>query len=155
MICGQKLGLNFKKLVLDVPSLQEVSSVLQLGLSQHFETVDVSVTDCPDLTKAPFHLAQTGLSGNEKVADIGGPPYLAPLVQRDKYYSLKDMAALLDLNHSAFMIGAGAGPFKEIGTNCELMPNILLEESQTKINNQTHYAKVSDLSFDISMLNAI
>jgi hypothetical protein len=29
-------------------------------LKSNFEQVEVEVVDCPDLTKAPFHLAATG-----------------------------------------------------------------------------------------------
>ncbi|CAG2170709.1 unnamed protein product [Oppiella nova] len=144
MFCGQKLGLNYKTLDLKVPSLEEVSRVLRDGLTPFFETVDVSVVDCPDLRQPPFHLAQRGLSGDEKVADIGGVPYLVPLVQRDKYYSLKDIASVMEMDDNAFLIGAGAGPHREVGVNCELMPNIWFEDKQTKINNRTHIAKVDE-----------
>jgi len=142
---GQRAGLTYKKLDLDVPSLEEVSQVLQKGLSQHFQDVDVSVVQCPDLKQKPFNLAHNGLCGNEKIADVGGPPYLIPLVQRDKVYSLKDIASVLEMGDKAFLLGASAGPFNVVGVNSELMPNVSFEKNQTDqtlITNRTHFAKV-------------
>ena len=37
-----------------VPSLEELVGVLQKGLTDNFAEVQVSVVDCPDLTKEPF-----------------------------------------------------------------------------------------------------
>ncbi|XP_054168677.1 ester hydrolase C11orf54 homolog [Oppia nitens] len=144
MFSGHKLGLTYRKLDLNPPSLEEVSHVLRVGLKEDFEVIDVSVVECPDLRQSPFHLAQRGLSGNEKIADIGGVPYLAPIVQRDKYYSFKDMVSVMEMNEKAFFIGAGAGPFKEVQTNCELMPNISFENNCNDITNKTHFAKIDE-----------
>lgn len=150
MSCGEGLGLSYKKVDLNPPSLEEVSGVLLKGLQQYFETVNVSVVECPDLRREPFYLAQKGLCGNEKIADVGGPPYLIPTPQRDKVYSLKDIASVLGLGNDAFLLGAGAGPFHVVGTNCELMPNISFEKNtsnETITNNKTHFAKVFNTSF--------
>jgi hypothetical protein len=154
MTSGKKVGLTFKKIELTVPSLEEVRDVLQKGLKQYFETIDVSIVKCPDLRQKPFNLAHSGLCGNEKIADVGGPPYLVPFPQRDKIYSLKDIASVLCMEDNAFLLGAGAGPFHVVNTNCELMPNISFEKNetnQTLTNNRTHFAKVSKCLFQLNI----
>jgi len=151
MTSGERVGLNFKKIELTVPSLEEVRDVLQKGLKQYFETIDVSIVKCPDLRQKPFNLAHSGLCGNEKIADVGGPPYLIPFPQRDKIYSFKDIASVLGLRDNAFLLGAGAGPFHVVKTCCELMPNISFEKNQTLINNRTHFAKVSKCLFQLNI----
>ena len=60
-----------------------------------------------------------GLNGNPVLIDVGGPPYLLPLVQRDKVYDLKHIAKLTGLDTVA-LIGAGAGPYSYAGVNCEV-----------------------------------
>jgi hypothetical protein len=154
MTSGEREGLTFKKMELTVPSLEEVRDVLQKGLKQNFETIDVSIVKCPDLRQKPFNLAHSGLCGNEKIADVGGPPYLIPFPQRDKIYSFKDIASVLGMGDNAFLLGAGAGPFHVVDTCCELMPNISFEKNQTNqtlINNRTHFAKVSKCLFQLNI----
>ena len=76
--------------------------------------------DSPDFRQAPFHLASEGLSGSPRLADVGGPPYLVPTVQRHKVYNLTDVAKEIKLPGCTF-IGAGAGSSRLAGCNCELM----------------------------------
>lgn len=143
------MPLDIKKVILQKPALEEVAKILNDGLAKYFEHACVSVVECPDLTQSPFHLAAPGLGGQTAIADVGGPPYLAPLVQRDKKYSYEQIASLVvdKTSESAFLIGASAGPFHLVGQNCELMPNMLLKRNESGvfkvIKNNTHYAKVN------------
>ncbi|XP_021194852.3 ester hydrolase C11orf54 homolog isoform X2 [Helicoverpa armigera] len=105
------------------PPLQEIVDVLSAGLTSTFETVSVSAEDSPDLTQSPYNLTSPGLTGNARLVEIGGPPYLLPLVQRDKLY---DLAALAQHLHRdpALLAGAGAGPWPHLGVNCEGIINL-------------------------------
>ncbi|KAL3857668.1 hypothetical protein ACJMK2_012310 [Sinanodonta woodiana] len=132
-------NLTVQKENLHVPALDEVAKILQDGVSKNFASVSVNVVDCPDLTQDPFYLSSAGLCGNPRLADIGGPPYLIPLVQREKIYSFPTIAELVELPN-AFMIGAGAGPAHLLGVNTELINNIKLSEPPV---NNAHTAKVS------------
>uniref|UniRef100_A0A2P2I8E8 Ester hydrolase C11orf54 homolog n=1 Tax=Hirondellea gigas TaxID=1518452 RepID=A0A2P2I8E8_9CRUS len=107
-----------------VPSLSEVCDTLQDGLSRNFETVKVEVVDCPDLTQSPFCLSGRGLCGSPRIADVGGPPYLLPHVDRTKLYDIANLTKLINLPN-AFVVGAGAGPFPFVGQNSELMANVV------------------------------
>lgn len=119
-----------------VPSLQQVSEVLQCGLSSYFREVSCSVVPCPPLNEAPFHLASSGLSGSPRICDVGGVPYLVPIARPEKIYNFEEVAKLAGVPRG-FMVGAGAGPHHVVGTNSELMPNIKCGGP-----NETHFAKI-------------
>lgn len=65
-------------------------------------------------------LLQIGLGGKPRLVEIGGPPYLLPLVQREKLYDMSYIGKLTDIEPS-FLIGAGAGPWPYAGVNCEVI----------------------------------
>lgn len=69
------------------------------------------------LTSSPLFAA--GLGGSPRLVDIGGVPYLIPVVDRSKLYNLTEMAVLAELP-GAFLLGAGAGSSRVAGVNCEV-----------------------------------
>ncbi|KAH8601753.1 hypothetical protein B0O99DRAFT_588937 [Bisporella sp. PMI_857] len=131
-----------KKFPLDPPSLSELVPIINAGLAQNFESAAVEVTACPDLRAAPFHLAGLGISGSERIVDIGGPPNLHPTPKFEKQYSLLSILKDIELDHG-FLLGASAGPFHQLGYNSELMPN-LAKGLDGQVYNRTHYAKVAE-----------
>lgn len=95
---------------------------LTTGLKRNFADVSVDEVECPDLTAAPFHLASSGLSGSNTIVEVGGPPFLLPLVDRTKIYDFVNIARkVLPNAQSVFMCGAGAGPHPLISSNCEVI----------------------------------
>lgn len=106
---------------LNMFSLTASAKVLADGLVAHFRHVTVEVVDCPDLRQAPYHLAASGLSGSTTIVDIGGPPYLLPLVDRTKIYDLRQIAQLIQPNDTDILaIGAGAAYYPMLNSNCEV-----------------------------------
>lgn len=90
-------------------------------MNNNFAEVQVEVVECPDLTAAPFHLASSGLCGSPTIVDVGGPPYLLPLVDRTKIYDLVNLSRkVLPNAKTVYMCGAGAGPHTLINSNCEV-----------------------------------
>ncbi|TKC47919.1 hypothetical protein EI555_012961 [Monodon monoceros] len=55
-----------------VPSLEELVGVLRKGLMDNFADVQVSVVDCPNLTKEPFTFPVKGICGKTRIAEAGG-----------------------------------------------------------------------------------
>lgn len=121
-----------------VPPLEEVATVLQKALQKSFKEASVSVTDCPDLTKQPFGLEGKGLCGSPRLVEVGGVPYLMPLVQKDKLYDMQAVAKSTDLTN-AFVLGAGAGPHPYVGVNSELVANLTTGENAS---NGSHFIKI-------------
>jgi len=58
-----------------------------------------------------------------------------PTAQRDRNYNLADLPAMMKLKpgandgteSSVFILGAGAGPWQHLSTNCEMMANLSLK----------------------------
>lgn len=131
---------KFTKKELFCPSLEELAEVLGNGLLSMFTSVDVTVVHCPNLSEKPFMLASEGLCGNAALADVGGVPYLVPIAKKEKIYNIREITKQMNMPN-AFVIGAGAGPRHEVGTNCEMMANVRLGENEL-IN--THIAKLDE-----------
>ncbi|KAJ4991875.1 hypothetical protein SVAN01_02725 [Stagonosporopsis vannaccii] len=131
------------KYILSPPSLEELAGVLEAPLAANYEYTSVSVVECPDLRTAPFYLATKGLSGSERISDVGGQPNLFPRPQLDTIWNMLDLAKAMDMNDKGgSIIGAGAGPFHQVGRNCELAPNFSWSDGFKKVNNQTHFAQI-------------
>jgi len=137
--------LEIESRLLSLPNLEDVKSVLQKGLAENFDNVEVSVVECPDLTQAPFNLASKGLCGNPRVLDIGGVPYLVPIAQKNKLYDMKDYPKLTGFSskEDCLIIGAGAAPWTYLERNAEMMPNLLVKKDGTIIQ-KTHIARTHD-----------
>lgn len=133
-----------RRVPLNPPSLQDVAAAIESGLASNFTTSTASVAVPPDLRHAPFHLAGPGLSGHPRVADVGGTANLRPSPNLDKKYDLLDMSQLMEMpQDGGLLLGAGAGPFFDLGVNTELMPNMAWGAAAGgQVNNCTHYAQV-------------
>ncbi|KAF7552988.1 hypothetical protein G7Z17_g3954 [Cylindrodendrum hubeiense] len=134
-----------RKLALSPPSLDDLASAISGGLRSNFSTVSVSVATPPDLREGPFYLAGPGLSGNVRIADVGGQANLRPEPNRNAKYDLLAVSELMEMSpDSGVLLGAGAGPFHVLGYNSELMPNLAYgAASGGVLENCTHYAKVT------------
>ncbi|KAG7483764.1 hypothetical protein MATL_G00041850 [Megalops atlanticus] len=131
-----------EKFELHVPKLEELCKVLQDGLKTNFAHAGVSVVDCPDLSQHPFEFPVKGLCGKPRITDVGGVPYLVPLVQLDKVYSMNTVAKELELPR-AFILGAGAVSSKTVGMNAELMPLVLTESEGQAAVNGSYFSSIN------------
>ncbi|XP_059614336.1 ester hydrolase C11orf54 homolog [Phlebotomus argentipes] len=135
----------FEEKELFVPDAQELKEVLSSGLKKNFEQVSVDFVECPDLSQEPFNLASSGLCGSPTILEYGGAPFLLPLVQRDKLYDLDEICQKVSRarNISQYLVvGAGAGPFPLLGTNCEGVFNLKRNADGT-IVSKSHVALVN------------
>lgn len=131
-----------EKFAFHVPSLEELVGVLQKGLKENFADVQVSVVDCPDLTQEPFTFPLKGICGKPRIADVGGVPYLLPLVQKDKVYDLNIVAKEIQLP-GAFFLGAGAASSRVVGCNAELVPIVKATNETKPAVNGSYLAKIN------------
>ncbi|XP_061658801.1 ester hydrolase C11orf54 homolog isoform X2 [Syngnathoides biaculeatus] len=145
-----------EKAKLYVPDLEELRAVLQTGLKDNFAEVKVSVVECPDLTKDPFNFPVRGLCGNPRVTDVGGVPYLVPVVQKHKEYDMNAISKELELP-GAFILGAGAVSSRIVGMNAEivlrctlyflsqLIPLVLTEADGRPAVNSSYFSSINPL----------
>jgi hypothetical protein len=132
------------------PSLDALVEVIKPALEANFTSSSISVSECPDLTKAPFGLAGAGLCGNESVSDVGGQPNLFPSPRLECKFSMIDIAKEMDMSPSrGFLLGAGAGPFHVLGQNAELAANLSWQESWDNSTNLTHFARIQSGKPDV------
>lgn len=95
-----------------------VALALSTGLIQNYANVSVNEVECPDLTKAPFHLAASGLCGTETIINVASPQN----VDRTRIYDLANIGQkLIPNSESVFMCGAGAGPHPLTNSHCEVL----------------------------------
>lgn len=134
--------------LLSPPPLAELVKVLTPALEANYTHSAISVVQCPDLRAAPFHLAAQGISGRECIADIGGQPNLFPEPRlAETKYSMLTCARHMGMSaKQGMLIGAGAGPWYQIGVNSELAPNFGWEGTYDDVTNLTHYTKVDGSS---------
>ncbi|XP_077030097.1 ester hydrolase C11orf54 homolog isoform X1 [Agelaius phoeniceus] len=125
-----------------VPSLEELAGVLQKGLKENFADAQVSVVDCPDLTKEPFNFPAKGICGKPRIADVGGVPYLIPVVQKEKVYDLNTVAKDIELP-GAFILGAGAASSKVLGVNAEFIPIVQTKSEKKPAVNGSYIAQIN------------
>lgn len=125
------------------PPIEDIRDVLEKSLSENYAEVSVTIVDCPDLSKAPFKLAASGLGGDTALADVGGVPYLVPgpAQWHERVYNLDHTAAQVKLP-GALILGAGAGSKHDVGVNSELAMNIRTEGGEFPRNNLTHCARI-------------
>lgn len=132
-----------QKFPLSPPSLEELVQTLKAPLATNYEHTTISVVQCPDLRQAPFNLATEGLSGDEKIADVGGQGHLFPRPRLDKIYSMTKVAQSMEMSpERGSILGAGAGPFHVVGRNCELAPNFSWDGGFDNIDNKTLFIQI-------------
>uniref|UniRef100_A0A8B9PWN5 Chromosome 11 open reading frame 54 n=1 Tax=Apteryx owenii TaxID=8824 RepID=A0A8B9PWN5_APTOW len=119
-----------------------VCEVLQKGLKENFADAQVSVVDCPDLTQEPFNFPAKGICGKPRIADVGGVPYLLPLVQKEKVYDLNIVAKDIELP-GAFILGAGAASSRILGVNAELIPIVQAKSEKKPAVNGSYIAQIN------------
>jgi hypothetical protein len=119
---------NFKKV-----SLEEISKALQKGLSKNFKEVTVSVIQCPNLKE--WDCPAEGMSGNQKITDVGGEPYMHDKRYIGAEFDFKEIAKLIGSEQS-YAFGAGSGAMSCLDGHCgELVinDNFATKESKSVI----------------------
>ncbi|PIC28115.1 hypothetical protein B9Z55_020137 [Caenorhabditis nigoni] len=109
-----------------VPSLEELKEVFQNSLKLNFETAEVDIVDCPDLSKSPFHQTSSGFGQNLRIAEVGGPGNLYPGFHINHEFDIKTIGKVCE-HPEASVFGPGAGPWPVVGQNCEMVADVNLK----------------------------
>lgn len=111
----------------------------------------MEITDRVDLTKEPFVLASSGISGDPIIIEYGNDNNLIPLVDKTKLYDIIPMIREIKgfETKSFFAAGAGAGPFELINQNCEGIFNMKVFQNGT-IVNENHIARTKGSAVEVT-----
>ena len=110
-------------------SLEQISEALKKGLVQNYKSVEISIENCPDLTK--WDCPASGLSGNQKIIDVGGEPYMHDKRFIGAEFDFEEIAKRIG-SEKSYALGAGSGAMSCLDGHCgELVIN------ENLINNES------------------
>ena len=114
-------------------SLEQISEALKKGLVQNYKSVEISIENCPDLTK--WDCPASGLSGNQKIIDVGGEPYMHDKRFIGAEFDFEEIAKRIG-SEKSYALGAGSGAMSCLDGHCgELVIN------ENLINIHNHWIK--------------
>ena len=111
-------------------SLDKISKALQNGLLNNYKAVEVSVVECPNLRD--WDCPSEGISGNQKIIDVGGEPYMHDPKFIGTEFDYEEIAKMIGSEES-YALGAGSGAMSCLEGHCgELVINENLITSESK-----------------------
>jgi hypothetical protein len=127
------MKLTIEKASFKEVSLDKIAGALQNGLSKNFKEVNVSVVDCPNLKD--WGCPAEGMSGNQKITDVGGEPYMHDKKYIGAEFDFKEVGKQIGSEQS-YAFGAGSGAMSCLDGHCgELIinDNFITKESKSVI----------------------
>ncbi len=124
------MKLKFESAKFNTPSLLDTSKALDKGLKENYQEVQVDVVDCPDLKQ--WGCPAKGISGNEKIIDVGGEPYMHDPKFIGTEFDYEEISRNIGSKKS-YALGAGSGAMSCLNGHCgELIVNENLITSESK-----------------------
>ena len=111
-------------------SLDKISKALQVGLSNNYKAVEISIVDCPNLRD--WGCPSEGISGNQKIIDVGGEPYMHDPKFIGAEFDYEEISKMIG-SEKSYALGAGSGAMSCLEGHCgELVINENLITSESK-----------------------
>jgi len=111
-------------------SLDNIYEALQIGLSNNYKAVEISIVDCPNLRD--WGCPSEGISGNQKIIDVGGEPYMHDPKFIGAEFDYEEISKMIGSKKS-YAVCAGAGAMSCLEGHCgELVINENLITSESK-----------------------
>ena len=124
------MKLTIKKASFKEVSLDNIAEALQKGLSKNFKEVNVSIVDCPNLKD--WDCPAEGMSGNQKITDVGGEPYMHDKKYIGAEFDFKEVGKQIGSEQS-YAFGAGSGAMSCLDGHCgELIINDNFRSKESK-----------------------
>jgi Domain of Unknown Function (DUF1907). len=127
------MKLKFESGKFATPSLDDVRKALLTGLKENYEQVNIEVVDCPNLKD--WGCPSEGISGNEKIIDVGGEPYMHDKRFIGTEFDYEEIAKNIG-SEKSYALGAGSGAMSCLQGHCgELVinENFITSESKSVI----------------------
>ena len=124
------MKLKFESGKFNTPSLLDMSKALDRGLKENYKGVEVGVVDCPNLKQ--WGCPAEGISGNEKIIDVGGEPYMHDPKFIGAEFDYEEISKNIG-SQKSYALGAGSGAMSCLSGHCgELVVNENLITSESK-----------------------
>ena len=127
------MELTIEKAEFAKTSLEQISEALKKGLQKNYKLVEISIVDCPNLKQ--WDCPAEGLSGNQKIIDVGGEPYMHDKKLIGAEFDYEEIAKKIG-SEKSYALGAGSGAMSCLGGHCgELVinENFITNESRSII----------------------
>jgi len=127
------MELTIEKAQFTKASLEQISEALKKGLQKNYKSVEISIVDCPNLKQ--WDCPAEGLSGNQKIIDVGGEPYMHDKKLIGAEFDYEEIANKIG-SEKSYALGAGSGAMSYLGGHCgELVinENLITNESRSII----------------------
>ena len=127
------MELTIEKAPFAKTSLEQISEALKKGLQKNYKLVEISIVDCPNLKQ--WDCPAEGLSGNQKIIDVGGEPYMHDKKLIGAEFDYEEIAKKIG-SEKSYALGAGSGAMSCLGCHCgELVinENLITNESRSII----------------------
>ncbi len=121
-----------KSSFLDI-SLDKITKALEKGLTTNYKKVSVEIIKCPNLKL--WHCPAEGLSGNQKIIDVGGEPYMHDKRFIGAEFDFEEIGKRIG-SEKSYALGAGSGAMSCLDGHCgELIinENLITNESRSVI----------------------
>ena len=124
------MKLKFERAKFNTPSLPDMSKALDRGLKENYKEVKIDVVDCPNLKQ--WDCPAEGISGNEKIIDVGGEPYMHDPKFIGAEFDYEEISKNIG-SQKSYALGAGSGAMSCLSGHCgELVVNENLITSESK-----------------------
>ena len=124
------MQLNIEKSNFTKYSLEKISEALQVGLSNNYKVVEISIVDWPNLRN--WGCPSEGISGNQKIIDVGGEPYMHDPNFIGAEFDYEEISKIIG-SQKSYALGAGSGAMSCLDGHCgELIINENLITSESK-----------------------
>ena len=124
------MKLNIESEKFDIPPLEKVAESLNIGLKENYKEVTVKVVDCPNLKN--WGCPAEGISGNEKIIDVGGEPYMHDPEFIGTEFNYEEISKKIG-SEKSYALGAGSSAMSCMDGHCgELTINENLITSESK-----------------------
>ena len=127
------MELTIEKAQFAKTSLEQISEALKKGLQKNYKSVEISIVNCPNLKQ--WDCPAEGLSGNQKIIDVGGEPYMHDKKLIGAEFDYEEIAKKIG-SEKSYALGAGSGAMSCLGGHCgELVinENLITNESRSII----------------------
>ena len=124
------MELTIEKAQFAKTSLEQISEALKKGLQKNYKLVEISIVDCPNLKQ--WDCPAEGLSGNQKIIDVGGEPYMHDKKLIGAEFDYEEIAKKIG-SEKSYALGAGSGAMSCLGGHCgELVINENLPTNESR-----------------------